>query len=123
MDIVQIVRTFTIYKVNDCNMKLTESQLKHLIAESVKKVLKENTALNVKSVMKQLDDKYYNRITGMIASYIKEYMNIAHPEMDESVVDGKINLWANTWYSELTRNLLDFEGISNDSFDSGEFVG
>ena len=103
-------------------IKLNENTLRQIVAESVKMVLKENSTINVKNTMRQLDNKYYDRITDMIASYIEEYMNIAHPEVDKSVIDEKINLWANAWYSELTRNLLEFENMPDNSFDSGEFV-
>ena len=106
-------------------IKLNEAQLRKVVAESIKKVLKEDATSNVNNTafMRQLDNKYYEKITGAIASYIEEYMRMAHPEVDRAVVDEKINLWANAWYSELTRNLLSFENLPDNSFDSGSFAG
>lgn len=77
----------------------------------------------VKRTMCGLDNKYFNLITSLISSYIEEYMNILHPEMNQDEIDEIINYWANAWYSELTCNLLEFEDLPSDSFDSGAYIG
>ena len=84
-----------------------------------KKVLKQIngqlTASQIKDTITKLDNKYFGNITELVASYITEYMHIAHPGTEKTVVDEKINLWANTWNVELLREIMNFEGVPENS--------
>ena len=86
------------------------------------KALMQITPKDVKLAMQMLDNKYYNNITGLIGSYIEEYFSNMHPDTNQSEIDKRINLWANTWYVELTRNILCLEKLPEDSLDSGVFI-
>ena len=89
------------------SVRINESELREMVRGAITEAVGGMSSVAIaRGVIRQLDNKYFSQITGLIAQYIEEYLRRVKPGMSQDEIDDKINLWANSWWSDLTENLV-----------------